>query len=42
MFDHAAHLAGAMSGAAWYAFGHAWFEQLRVAMGGVERKKVKQ
>ncbi|GAA5830807.1 hypothetical protein JCM11251_001081 [Rhodosporidiobolus azoricus] len=42
MFDHAAHLAGAMSGAAWYAFGHAWFEQLRVAMGGVEKKRVKQ
>ncbi|GAA6025044.1 hypothetical protein JCM10207_008651 [Rhodosporidiobolus poonsookiae] len=32
MFDHAAHLAGAASGAAWYYAGHEWFEQLRARM----------
>ncbi|GAA6027718.1 hypothetical protein JCM8097_007998 [Rhodosporidiobolus ruineniae] len=39
MFDHAAHLAGAVSGAAWYAYGHAWFERLRLAMWTGEKEK---
>ncbi|GAA5965261.1 hypothetical protein JCM21900_006068 [Sporobolomyces salmonicolor] len=32
MFDHAAHLSGAAMGALWWAYGHDWFERLRVAL----------
>ncbi|POY71850.1 hypothetical protein BMF94_5211 [Rhodotorula taiwanensis] len=43
MFDHAAHLAGAAMGAAWFAGGHALFERLRAAMwDGQKRRLVEQ
>lgn len=44
MFDHAAHLAGAAAGAAWYYAGHEWFEELRVRLreGGGEKRRAVQ
>lgn len=40
MFDHAAHLAGAAMGAAWFAGGHALFERLRAAMWDGQKERL--
>ncbi|GAA5982146.1 hypothetical protein JCM10908_004758 [Rhodotorula pacifica] len=40
MFDHAAHLAGAASGAAWYLAGHAVFERVRSWMWDGQKKQI--
>ncbi|GAA5985905.1 hypothetical protein JCM5350_006859 [Sporobolomyces pararoseus] len=39
MFDHAAHLAGAGFGAAYWFIGHEWFEKLRAQMIKLRKKE---